>query len=208
MAPRRTLNPRRHNSSTIRQAATIAGVLRAAARTAAITAALLPLAAAPFVMTACDERTAAGVESIKISGEWFHLELAADQPTRVRGLGGRDYLAPDGGMLFVFPQPQVLQFVMRDCLVPIDVIFLDATGRITAMHTMPVEPPEPPQAEDETDEDYRSRRIAYELALPRYTSRFSAQFAVELAGGTLDRLGLEPGQKLDIDLERLKTLAK
>ncbi|MEM1329070.1 MAG: DUF192 domain-containing protein [Planctomycetota bacterium] len=159
-------------------------------------------------MPGCDEQTATGVESVKLDGQWFHLELVADPATRVKGLGGRDYIAPDGGMLFAFPSSQVLQFVMRDCLVPIDVIFLDPSGRILAMHQMPIEEPEPPQAEGESDEDYRSRRIQYELSLPKYTSRYSAQFAIELAGGTLEGLDLEVGQKVDLDVERLKTLAK
>jgi hypothetical protein len=44
----------------------------------------------------------------------------------------------DGGMLFVFPEPRMLSFWMYECLIDIDVIFLDASGTVTAIHRMPV----------------------------------------------------------------------
>lgn len=179
-----------------------------AARRLILKATLACCCLAGSLLTGCDEQTAAGVESVKLNGSWFHLEIAADQPTRVRGLGGRDYIAPDGGMLFVFPRAEQLSFVMRDCLVPIDIIYLDATGRITAMHQMTTEPLPEPKHEAETDAAYNQRRIAYEMSLTRYPSRYAAQFVIELAGGKLDELELSEGDKVDLDLIRLKSLAQ
>lgn len=151
-----------------------------------------------LALKGCDDTAAAGVEVVEIEGEKFFLELAADNPTRTKGLGGREFIAEDGGMLFVFPEPRRLNFVMRDCFVDIDVIFLDQLGNITAVHHMPVEEP---QREGESDYDY-------EMRLKRYPSRMAAQFAIELKGGTAGKLGVEAGEAIELDLNRLKSLAK
>lgn len=147
---------------------------------------------------ACDKETDADVVTVKINGDHYFLELAADNDTRVRGLGGRDFIAEDGGMIFVFRQARVLEFVMRDCLVPIDIVFLDGSGRVTAMHAME---PEEPQRPGESDDQYNVR-------LKRYSSRFAAQFALEFKSGTLEKLGLERGDKVAIDAAALKKLAE
>ena len=73
---------------------------------------------------------------VKVAGRTFKLDLALDEPTRIRGLGGRDHIPEDGGMLFVFPWAQRLNFVMRDCPVPIDVLFLNQEGRVLTLHAM------------------------------------------------------------------------
>jgi uncharacterized membrane protein (UPF0127 family) len=81
---------------------------------------------------------------------------------------------------------------MRRCLVPIDLIFLDANGRVDSMHQMPVE-------DDPFKPDHE---------LTRYPSRGGAQFAIELAGGTLDGLDLRLGQRVQLPLEALKARAQ
>jgi len=162
--------------------------------TLAATAALVGCAA----LGSCDEKAGAEVEPVRIGGEWFHLELAADDATRIKGLGDRDYIAPDGGMLFVFPSAQVRSFVMRDCLVPIDIAFLDAAGRVVSMHEMTVEPP---RAEGESD-------LAYDRRLRQYSSRFPMVFAVETAGGRLKEVGLKVGDRVGLDARRLRQRAR
>jgi uncharacterized membrane protein (UPF0127 family) len=133
---------------------------------------------------------------VELKGRPFELELAADEARRVRGLSGRSEISADGGMLFSFPRPDIRYFVMRDCLVPIDIIFLDADGRVTATHAMQLDEP---QREGES-------RNAYELRLKRYSSRFSAQYAIELAGGTIEALGgFETGEQVRLDHKGLAT---
>jgi len=137
-------------------------------------------------------------ELVTIDGREFKLELAADQDTRVQGLSDRHHIDENGGMLFVFPDAQQRQFVMRHCYVPIDIVFLDPKGRVTALHQMEVEPPK------RDDED----AIEYEARLERYSSRFDAQFALEFKGGTLDELDLSRGDVIPLDLDRLKRIAE
>jgi uncharacterized membrane protein (UPF0127 family) len=145
-------------------------------------------------------------EKVVINGRTFHLEIAADDVTRFRGLSGRTEIAPDGGMLFIFPRPSRLEFVMRDCPVPIDIIFLDGSGRVVATHAML---PEPPRGDGERLNDPRTgTNEAYERRLKKYPSRFDAQFVIELKGGTLETLKLKSADKIDLDVARLKKMAK
>lgn len=144
---------------------------------------LLAIGCSPKAGTAPQSKTL----GVTLGGRQFQLELALDNASRYQGLSDRPAIAPDGGMLFVFPEARELQFVMRRCLAPIDIIFIGAGGRIVAMTSMAVEPPTTPEAD-----------------LKRYHSGWPAQFAIELAGGTLDRLQLEPGQSVDLPLDDLK----
>jgi uncharacterized membrane protein (UPF0127 family) len=136
--------------------------------------------------------------SLDLAGQRFELELALDHATRFRGLGGRDRIARDGGMLFVFPQPGPLAVVMRDCPIALDVAFLDADGRVTAVHHMRPEPPRRPG----------EPAAAYEARLPEYPSGAPAQFILETAGGRLAELGLRPGQRLALDVPALAARAR
>lgn len=156
------------------------------------------------ILPGCDDKTAAGVESVKLGSKWFHLEVSETQEKRFKGLSDRTEIAADGGMLFVFARAQPLQFVMRDCPIPIDIIFVDGSGRIVAMHEMKVEEPrrpDEPKTEDPAGDKYENRLV-------RYPSRFAAQFVIELKGGTLASLGLKEGDKLALDTDRLKAIAK
>ena len=107
------------------------------------------------------------------SGEAVHhftVELAATDTQRTIGLMHRNYLAPDRGMLFDFQTEQPEQFWMRNTFIPLDMVFIRASGRIifivqnTTPHSdKPVGPSQPVQA------------------------------VLELPGGTAERLGLKAG---------------
>lgn len=144
-------------------------------------------------------------ETVTIAGKDFKLEAALNDQTRFKGLSGRTEIAADGGMLFVFPFTRKLEFVMRDCPIPIDIIFLDGSGRITAFHKMATE--EPRQA-DEPPNEKDPKLDRYESRLRRYSSKYSAQFVIELKADTLDTLGLHEGDQVKLDTVGLKKRAK
>ena len=135
-----------------------------------------------------------GLVPVTVQGVRFCLEPAFDNDSRVLGLGGRESIDPRGGMIFGFPRDAVRSFLMRDCPIPIDLAFLDGSGRVVALHAMP---PEAPRRPDET-------ALMYELRLPTYSSRFPVRWAVEFAGGTFRELGLEEGDVVSFDPESLK----
>ena len=66
--------------------------------------------------------------------ESFAVELADDPATRAKGLMARESLDPAAGMLFVYESPRRAQFWMKDTLIPLDMIFADATGTVTRVH--------------------------------------------------------------------------
>jgi len=147
----------------------------------------------------CSETPVApGYERVRIAGATFDLELAADPDSRVQGLSGRTEIPEDGGMLFIFTRASRQSFVMRDCLVPIDIIFVDGSGRVTATHAMAVEEP---RREGES-------QLAYELRLRKYSSRYAALYAIELAGGKVAELGVGEGDLIELDHAKLKGLAR
>ncbi len=124
-----------------------------------------------------------------IAGRVFDLEVALDDAARQRGLGGRTALGAQAGMLFVWRRPLPLAMVMRDCPIPLDVAFFDATGRVLAVHPMRPEPPRRPG----------ERAAAYEARLPAYASPAPAALAMEVAGGSLTELGVAPGDLVVIE---------
>lgn len=137
-------------------------------------------------------------ETVTIAGEKFRLELAVNDVERAQGLMERTEIEADGGMLFIYPEPDVLEFWMADCVIDIDALFVDAAGTIVATHAMKTEPP---QRETE-------RRAAYEARLKRYSSKQPAHFAIELKAGTIERLKINAGQKVEMDAGRLGKLGE
>lgn len=64
----------------------------------------------------------------------FSVELAATPSARAQGLMNRDSLPSSAGMLFVYDAPQRATFWMKNTRIPLDMIFLDATGRVLGVH--------------------------------------------------------------------------
>ena len=139
-----------------------------------------------------------GVEEVQIGDRTFKLELALSTDRRRQGLGGRETLAEDEGMLFVFPRAAQQRFWMYGCLMDIDIAYLDPIGYVTAIHTMPKEAP---HGVDELEIDYQDR-------LPGYPSRYPAQFVIELVPGMFETLGIEVGDRINIPATRLKILGE
>ncbi len=100
----------------------------------------------------------------------FEVELATTPEQEEQGLMYRQRLAPDAGMLFDFGDTAPRAFWMKNTLIPLDMLFIAADGRVVDIHERAV-----PLSED---------------VIP---SRIPARAVLELNGGTVSRLGIEPG---------------
>ncbi len=103
----------------------------------------------------------------------FRIELALEPAQRERGLQHRPFLAEDAGMLFVFDQPGTVNMWMLNTLIPLDMIFIAADGRIVniAERTRP-------------------------KSLDVIPSAGPALAVLEVLGGTSARLGIRPGDRV------------
>ncbi len=105
------------------------------------------------------------------SGEHlFRAEVAATPEERARGLMFREQLDLDAGMLFLFDPPRRVGFWMKNTLIPLDMIFIDAGGRIVA-----IEERTEPHSLEPRGPDLPVRAV------------------LEINGGLAERLGIAPG---------------
>lgn len=66
----------------------------------------------------------------------LHVEIADTDEERQLGLMHRTGLAPDHGMLFVYPSERMRGFWMHDTRIPLSIAFADAQGRIVRIADM------------------------------------------------------------------------
>ena len=107
----------------------------------------------------------------------FRIELAVTLAARTQGLMHRT-VEPDEGMLFIFPHDRIRQFWMKNCIVGLDMLFLERDGTIINIETLP--PPKPGE----------------EPAIGRSTR--PARYVLELPAGRAKELGLEPDRRIDL----------
>lgn len=149
-------------------------------------------------LSACSTPHTATSAQVSISGEVFTLELMLDNSSRTNGMMLRTEITRNGGMLFVFPDSIRRSFWMKNCLVDIDLIFLDSRGTITTLYEMPVEPPKGEQ---------ESQRL-YEARLRHFYSNGPSRFAIELQAGSIKRLKLRINEQITLDIRHLKSIAR
>ena len=98
------------------------------------------------------------------------VEVVDTNETRASGLMFREELAPNAGMLFDFKREQPVSFWMKNTLIPLDVFFIKADGRIVNIAKRAVPHSERSIASDEP-----------------------VLGVLEANAGVADRLGIKPG---------------
>ena len=99
-------------------------------------------------------RVALGIGTLTVEAQ-----VAADEPSRERGLMSRTSLAADEAMLFVFPAPRPVAFWMKNTTVPLSVAYISPSGRIFEIHDL--------KPLDETPVPSASDAVSYALEMPR-----------------------------------------
>jgi uncharacterized membrane protein (UPF0127 family) len=105
----------------------------------------------------------------------FRVEVALTPEEHARGLMYRSHLDPDAGMLFVFDEPRVQRFWMKNTLIPLDMIFIGPDRRIAGV----VENAAP---ETETERMVPARSL----------------YVLEIGGGLSARLDIHAGELVEM----------
>lgn len=105
------------------------------------------------------------------------VEVAATTASRTRGMMWRRSLAPGKGMLFIFPRPQVLSFWMKNCFIPLDMIFITED-----LHVLGI-------VEEAQPGTTTSRHVG-----PR-----PSRYVLEVPGGWARKVGLLPGSPVVLE---------
>jgi len=122
------------------------------------------------------DRVGLRLHPLTIQGHELRVELATDPTRREVGLGYRASLPEDGGMLFIFPQSQPQSFWMKNCLIDLDIAYIDDDGKIVDLIRMTAVPP----AE-------RSRPKV------KYPSSRPVRYVLETNAGWFESRGIGPG---------------
>ena len=116
------------------------------------------------------------------NGDTIFVEIADSPDTRSHGLMFRPSMAPDRGMLFVFPEKGDHAFWMKNTLISLDMLWLDESGTIIHLE------PNVPICTRKDD------------SCPRYQSPYKSLQVLELNAGMAKKLRLSLGGQLKIDL--------
>ncbi len=73
---------------------------------------------------------------IQIGDSTLHLQLALTPSEHQKGLMFRESLPPDSGMLFLFSRAGQQSFWMKNTQIPLDIGYLDASGRLLEIHQL------------------------------------------------------------------------
>ena len=106
-------------------------------------------------------------------GESFAIEIADDADERAQGLMFRDSMEAGRGMLFVYEGPRHARFWMKNTLIPLDLVFADASGTVTRVHS------------DAVPGD-----------LTPIDGGEAVVYVLEINAGLADKLGIVPGAEL------------
>ena len=111
-------------------------------------------------------KTATGAHS-------YNVEVADTTAERAKGLMFRRSLPQKSGMIFLYDQPQELGMWMKNTYIPLDMVFIDASGKVHRVE-MNTEP----------------------FSTEIITSGGAVTAVLELNAGETERIGLKPGDSV------------
>ena len=142
----------------------------------------------PVAAQAVEQAQNLPFEPAQLGSHSLKLMIARTYEEKRVGLMFRQQLAPDEGMLFVYDEAVPMSFWMKNTRLALDIVFFSPDLIVT--------------------EDIQGMVPGYgvpEYQLPHYSTQGLAQYALELASGTVARLNIRPGDRLKIPLPLLFT---
>ena len=126
---------------------------------------------------------------VKIGDALFPVDLALTPEQRSQGLSGREVMAAETGMLFIFENEGTFSFWMKEMHFPLDIVWIGADCTVVDV-TLGAPPPEEGQALGD---------------LPKFSSSSPALYVLEINAGEFAEQGIDPGDLVEFvgDLEGL-----
>ncbi|MGD0389457.1 MAG: DUF192 domain-containing protein [Tepidisphaeraceae bacterium] len=153
-------------------------------RRAAAILAVLFLVLAPAGCGSKSADSSLPVTRMKIGPETFNLEIAASDHDQEVGLMHRDGMDSDHGMIFPLADEKVQTFWNHDVRFNLDLIFLDAGGAVVSLKHL---------------EAYNEKGVSSDVI---------AKYAIELNAGTVDRIHLKLGDRLEVPKDAVNPAGK
>lgn len=114
------------------------------------------------------------------SVETIPIEIANTNELREFGLMYREDIPEEYGMLFVFPNPGIRGFWMKNTFVELDIAFIDSNGTIL---------------------DIQNMKPCAESPCPIYIIYKPFKYALEVKAGFFERHGFSEGAKIDWSID-------
>lgn len=120
---------------------------------------------------------------LRIADSTFQATVLREDAEIMRGLSGTKSLANDHAVLFVFPHDSDWGMWMKDMNYPIDIIWLDRSGKV--VHLQANADP----SSYNRDDPSRSKI---------YRPSTDARYVIETVSGTIERTGIEKGDVAEL----------
>lgn len=111
------------------------------------------------------------------------MEVATTPAQSERGLGYRDVLPPDAGMIFDLHATRSIGFWMKGMRFALDMVWISEDGSVVAITT-----------------DVQPQPGVPDSQLLRYSPDTPARYVLELNAGAAERLGIAAGTQLSFEL--------
>ena len=119
----------------------------------------------------------------EINGYVFNIDIADDLEEMKQGLSGREALAENQGMLFIYKKKIPVSFWMKDMKFNIDLLWIDGDKVVGFAENMQAPIPE--------TSDYD---------LPQYSSGQAIDKVLEIKEGKIDELNIKVGDIINLNI--------
>ena len=121
-----------------------------------------------------------GVVCFTMGGVDVTLEVADDDSKRSQGLMRRKHLETNRGMIFLYKEPQIMSFWMKDTPLPLSIAYIKEDGTVVNIEKMA------PMVES-----------------PSHLSKGLCRFAIEMNQGWFAKHGIKAGDRIALPQELL-----
>lgn len=122
---------------------------------------------------------------IELGKSKYNFEIAKTISQKTLGLSARNTLCKNCGMIFVYSSENIYPFWMKNTLIPLDMIWLDKSGKIVTYHHAVPEPKTPV------------------TQLKIYKNSTPAQYILEINSNDFEKLNLKIGDIIKLPYGQL-----